>query len=120
MAVSQPMPASRTAATGSAANDMPPAIAAQRISTPVAGSLPCRAAAAVPTTRNMAKAAGSAYGAGIARYPNLYLISSAIPVQETSDMSVPNGSLTPGSESLTEPIRRRRRAAHSVENVIIT
>ena len=43
------------------------AIAAHSISTPAAGRRPCRAAAAVPTARNMAKAAGSAYGAGIAR-----------------------------------------------------
>src|SRR5208282_3812121 len=36
-AVSQPTPASRTAATGSAANDTTPATTAQAISTPVAG-----------------------------------------------------------------------------------
>ena len=54
------MPASRTDATGSAANDMAPATAAQAISTPVAGRRPCSAAATVPTARNMAKPTGSA------------------------------------------------------------
>ena len=59
-AVSQPMPASSTDATGSAANDITPATAAQAISTPVAGRRPCRPAATVPTARNMAKPTGSA------------------------------------------------------------
>ena len=53
------MPASSTDATGSAANDTANATAAQAASTPVAVRRPCSAAAAVPTTRNMAKPAGS-------------------------------------------------------------
>jgi hypothetical protein len=95
-------------------------MAAQAISTPVADRRPCRAAAIVPTARYIAKAAGSAYGAGIASYPNLYLISLAIPPPEIGDLRVPNGSLTRSSQSLTGHIRRRRHGAHSVENVIIT
>ena len=58
--VSQPMPASRTNAIGSAAKEVTQAIAAQAISTPVAGRWPCSAAATVPTARNMAKLTGSA------------------------------------------------------------
>ena len=60
IAVSQPMPASGTAASGSAANEVTPAIAAQATSTPVAVSRPPSAAATVPTTRNMAKPTGNA------------------------------------------------------------
>jgi hypothetical protein len=58
--VSQPMPASGTAATGSARKDMAPATTAQAIRTPVASSRPCSAAATVPTARNAAKPTGSA------------------------------------------------------------
>jgi hypothetical protein len=68
----------------------------------------------------MAKAAGSAYGAGIVWYPNLYLIALAIPAPEMGDPGVPNGSLTRRWQSLTGHIRPRRQVAHSVENVIIT
>ena len=65
--VSQPIPASGTAVTGSAAAATTPVISTQAISTPVAESRPCSPAATVPTARNMAKPAGSALGAGIAR-----------------------------------------------------
>src|SRR5581483_6210054 len=120
VAVSQPMPLTNTAATGSAAMQTVKAIAAQAVRTPVAGRRPGRAAAAVPTARNMAKAAGSAYGAGIAWYPSPFFISRAIPPAETGQDNVPNGSLTRGSQSLTGPIRRSRRPAPSVGNVIST
>ena len=67
MAVSQPIRASGRAETGSAAKDTTPATTAQAISTPVADSLPPRAAATVPTPSSSAKPSGSANGAASPR-----------------------------------------------------
>ncbi len=62
--VSQPMMPSGTDATGSAIKEVVPTTTAAAIRTPVAGSLPFRPAATVPTANSAAKATGSAYGAG--------------------------------------------------------
>ena len=67
VAVSQPMPASSGAASGSAVNDTRPATQAQATSTPAGVSRPPSPAAIVPVARNRAKPPGRAYGAGIAR-----------------------------------------------------